>query len=252
MSRMFVHATGTRGAGLRRGRGAQRQGRIAPHHRRPGGHPNGRGVLPPAQRRALPPLPTRSSPQNYRWHAIYRGEFGAKNGDELPTIILRRLETGRFPAPPHARRAPGSQAWTARRDLAPAARPSIVSTSVSKQAAACDTSARPSSVRLTSTARRSVGRRNAHDQAAPLRAVDQAGDAGLVESQEPRQLVHGRRAVPQHAEQARLDDREAVLGGPALEHALNHEGELSQPVDGAQLASHAAGSTATCPPVYLI
>jgi hypothetical protein len=84
-------------------------------------------------------------------------------------------------------------------------------------------------------------RRNAHDQAASLSAVDQARDAGLVESEQPRQVVHGRGAVAQHSKQARLDDRETVLRGPVLEHALNHEGELSQPVDGAQLLtrSHA-------------
>ena len=42
-------------------------------------------------------------------------------------------------------------------------------------------------------------RRNAHDQAAPLSAIDQARDAGLVESQDPRQFVHGRGAVAQHS-----------------------------------------------------
>jgi hypothetical protein len=38
--------------------------------------------------------------------------------------------------------------------------------------------------------------------------------------------VHRRRAVPEHAQQARLDDRQVVLGSPALEQALNQEGEL--------------------------
>jgi len=47
-------------------------------------------------------------------------------------------------------------------------------------------------------------RRNAHDQAAPLSAVNQAGNAGLVESQDPRQVVHGRGAVPKYPKQARL------------------------------------------------
>ena len=77
-------------------------------------------------------------------------------------------------------------------------------------------------------------RGNARDQAAALGAVDEAGDAGLVESQEPGQLVHRRRAVPEYAQQARLDDRQVALGRPALEHALDQEGELGKSVDGAQ------------------
>src|SRR5690349_20295480 len=82
-------------------------------------------------------------------------------------------------------------------------------------------------------------RGNAGDQPAALRAVDQAGDARLVDSQEPGQLVHRRLAIPEDAQQPRLDDREVVLGGPALEQALDHEGELSQSIDGAQLLTRA-------------
>ena len=83
--------------------------------------------------------------------------------------------------------------------------------------------------------------RNAHDQAAALGTVDKPGDAGLVESQQPGQLVHGRPSVAQHTEQARLDHREVVFRGPVLEHAVNEEGELRQPVDGTQLLAPGRG-----------
>jgi hypothetical protein len=56
-------------------------------------------------------------------------------------------------------------------------------------------------------------RRNAHDQVAPLSAIDQARNAGLVESQDPRQFVHGRLTVPQHPEQARLRSANLRLQG---------------------------------------
>jgi hypothetical protein len=79
------------------------------------------------------------------------------------------------------------------------------------------------------------------DQAPALGAVDQAGDARLVEVKEACELVHGRLAVPQHAEQARRRDRQVVLGGAPLKQARDHEGELRQPVDGVELTRRGRG-----------
>jgi hypothetical protein len=75
-----------------------------------------------------------------------------------------------------------------------------------------------------------VRRRHAGDEAAPLRPVHQAGDTRLVEVKQPGQLVHGRLAIPQHAEQPRRRDRQVVLVGSPLQHAHDEERELSQPV----------------------
>ena len=82
----------------------------------------------------------------------------------------------------------------------------------------------------------SIGRgRNAGDEAAALGTIDQTGDAGLVQAQEPRQLVHGRRTVAKHPEQTRLDHRHVVFARAALQRALDQERELRQRVDSAQL-----------------
>jgi hypothetical protein len=105
----------------------------------------------------------------------------------------------------------------------------------SKRAAAADTSDRPSSVRLTSTARRSLAEGTRVTR--PRRSARSTSPVTLDLSS-PRNrasFVHRRPAVPQHAQQARLDDRQVVFGGPALEHALDHERKLSESVDGTEL-----------------
>jgi len=80
---------------------------------------------------------------------------------------------------------------------------------------------------------RSVCRRGgACDEAATLGALDQAADGGLVEREELAELVHGRFAVAQHAEQPRLDDREIVLGPAALEQAMDQKGDRARPSTG--------------------
>ena len=81
-----------------------------------------------------------------------------------------------------------------------------------------------------------VGRRGcAGDKSPALRPVHQASDARLVEVKKPREFVHRRLAVPQHAKQARRRDGQVVLGGAALQHPHDDEGELCHPVDGVEL-----------------
>jgi hypothetical protein len=88
----------------------------------------------------------------------------------------------------------------------------------------------------------SVRRRTAaSNQATTLGAFHQAADAGLVEIQQPAQLVDRRPAVPEHAEEPRLDDREIVFGGAALERPMNEERQLSQAVDVAEFSCHGSG-----------
>lgn len=74
------------------------------------------------------------------------------------------------------------------------------------------------------------------DEVAPLRPVDQPGDARLLELEYAGELEHADLPVAQHAEQPQLGDREVVPGGDAPEQRLDYERELDEPVHQAEVA----------------
>ena len=67
------------------------------------------------------------------------------------------------------------------------------------------------------------------------RAIDEPGDARLVEVQKRRQRQHGGLAVAEDSEQANLDQGEIMAGGDAGERALNGERELYETIRERQL-----------------
>jgi hypothetical protein len=79
-----------------------------------------------------------------------------------------------------------------------------------------------------------VGIGDAFDQAAPFGAVDQAGDARLVELEVTGEDEDPRFAVAEDPQQPHLDDREVVALGDPAQHPLDQEGGLDQRVDEAQ------------------
>ncbi len=63
-----------------------------------------------------------------------------------------------------------------------------------------------------------------------LGAIDQAGDARLVQSQEPGELFDGGLAVSEDTEQASLDNRQVMQCGDPAKRTLHREGQLRQSV----------------------
>jgi len=72
-------------------------------------------------------------------------------------------------------------------------------------------------------------------QAAPLDPVDEPGDPGLVDAEQPGELGHAPRPLRQDAQQPGLSDRQAVRGGRLREHAVHQPRQADQP--GRQIGS---------------
>jgi hypothetical protein len=64
-----------------------------------------------------------------------------------------------------------------------------------------------------------------------LGSVDQTRDTRLVERQQGGQLLDGRLAISQYAEEAGLDDRRVVLAGDPAQRTLHGEAQLGGGVD---------------------
>jgi hypothetical protein len=79
----------------------------------------------------------------------------------------------------------------------------------------------------------------AGDQAAALRAVDQAADRGLVQAEETAEFVHRRLPVPQHPEQPHLDDRQVVLPGDLGQGVMHQERQLGEGVHQLEIPARA-------------
>ena len=86
------------------------------------------------------------------------------------------------------------------------------------------------------------GRGNPHDQPTALGPVYQATRAGLVESEQLGQLIHRWLPIPQHAQQACLDDRDVMLGRQAFKHPVNEKRGLGQAVDWSQIGTGGGGA----------